>query len=106
MHWHPGIGGTPHVCPASSDTMAFADCIHHDHFIYSAVVQRRFQMNDLSAPSVRLTEFAHGGGCGCKLAPAVLQQLLAGQVQALFPQLRVGNETADDAAVWQISDFA
>jgi selenide, water dikinase len=52
----------------------------------------------------RLTELAHGGGCGCKLAPAVLQQLLAGQTAALFPQLLVGTETSDDAAVWQLSD--
>jgi selenide,water dikinase len=57
-----------------------------------------------AAPSFRLTELAHGGGCGCKLAPAVLQQLLAGQAGALFPQLLVGTETADDAAVWQLAD--
>ena len=55
-------------------------------------------------PPLRLTELAHGGGCGCKLAPVVLQQLLAGQAGALFPQLIVGNETADDAAVWQLPD--
>jgi selenide, water dikinase len=63
-------------------------------------------MNDCGAalPSFRLTELAHGGGCGCKLAPAVLQQLLAGHVGTLFPQLLVGTETSDDAAVWQISD--
>ncbi|HET6609747.1 MAG TPA: selenide, water dikinase SelD [Rhodopila sp.] len=63
-------------------------------------------MNDLSAnlSSIRLTELAHGGGCGCKLAPVVLQQLLVGQVGTVFPQLLVGHETADDAAVWQISD--
>jgi selenide,water dikinase len=63
-------------------------------------------MNNLSMeqPSIRLTELAHGGGCGCKLAPAVLQQLLSGQVGTLFPQLLVGTETSDDAAVWQISD--
>jgi len=63
-------------------------------------------MNDLGAnlSSIRLTELAHGGGCGCKLAPAVLQQLLVGQVGSMFPQLLVGHETADDAAVWQISD--
>ncbi|MCK8787120.1 selenide, water dikinase SelD [Roseomonas sp. NAR14] len=53
--------------------------------------------------TVRLTELAHGGGCGCKLAPAVLQGLLAGQPAAgPFAQLLVGTETADDAAVWQI----
>jgi selenide,water dikinase len=56
------------------------------------------------AASLRLTELAHGGGCGCKLAPAVLQQLLAGQAGALFPQLLVGTETSDDAAVWQLPD--
>lgn len=63
-------------------------------------------MNDHSADpsSVRLTELAHCGGCGCKPAPPVLQQLLAGQVGTLFPHLLVANETADDAAVWQISD--
>ena len=55
-------------------------------------------------PALRLTELAHGGGCGCKLAPAVLQQLLAGQAGALFPQLLVGSETSDDAAVWQLAD--
>jgi selenide, water dikinase len=55
--------------------------------------------------ALRLTELAHGGGCGCKLAPAVLQQLLAGSpAAAAFPQLLVGTETADDAAVWQLPD--
>jgi selenide, water dikinase len=57
-----------------------------------------------SAPAPRLTELAHGGGCGCKLAPAVLQQLLTQRSEALFPQLLVGTETADDAAVWQLPD--
>src|SRR5215470_11637413 len=54
---------------------------------------------------VRLTDLAHGGGCGCKLAPSVLQKLLADQPQAApFAQLLVGTETGDDAAVWQIDD--
>jgi selenide,water dikinase len=54
-------------------------------------------------PPVRLTSLAHGGGCGCKLAPSVLQQLLAGQpAAAAFAPLLVGTETGDDAAVWQI----
>jgi selenide, water dikinase len=53
----------------------------------------------------RLTSLAHGGGCGCKLAPSILQQLLAGQPQtAPYAQLLVGTETGDDAAVWQIDD--
>jgi selenide,water dikinase len=56
-------------------------------------------------PSPRLTSLAHGGGCGCKLAPSVLQQLLAGQPEAApYAQLLVGTETGDDAAVWQIDD--
>ena len=54
--------------------------------------------------SFRLTSLAHGGGCGCKLAPSVLQQLLAGVSQPLFSQLLVGTETGDDAAVWQIDE--
>lgn len=56
----------------------------------------------MNVPRVRLTSLAHGGGCGCKLAPSVLQQLLADQpVAAAYKQLLVGTETADDAAVWQ-----
>jgi selenophosphate synthase len=44
-------------------------------------------------------------GCGCKLAPNVLQQLLADQPLATpYMQLLVGAETADDAAVWQLDD--
>ncbi len=59
----------------------------------------------MSAPPVRLTDLAHGGGCGCKLAPSVLQQLLSGQPEtAPYAQLLVGTETGDDAAVWQIDD--
>jgi selenide, water dikinase len=57
-----------------------------------------------SAP-VRLSALAHGGGCGCKLAPSVLQQLLAGQpLSGPFSRLLVGTETGDDAAVWQLDD--
>ncbi|GGF04989.1 selenide, water dikinase [Aliidongia dinghuensis] len=59
----------------------------------------------MSLPLPRLTELAHGGGCGCKLAPSVLQQLLAEQPRmAPYAQLLVGTETGDDAAVWQIDD--
>ncbi len=59
----------------------------------------------ISASTVRLTDLAHGGGCGCKLAPSVLQKLLAGQpASASFAQLLVGTATGDDAAVWQIDD--
>lgn len=58
-----------------------------------------------SPQPIRLTALAHGGGCGCKLAPAVLRELLQGQFAASgFPQLLIGNGTADDAAVWQLDD--
>lgn len=51
-----------------------------------------------------LTSLAHGGGCGCKIAPDVLRRILAGTPQAAaFPQLLVGNETSDDAAVWRLN---
>ena len=54
---------------------------------------------------VRLTSLAHGGGCGCKLAPAVLREILAGMpAAAAFPNLLVGTETSDDAAVWRLND--
>ena len=52
----------------------------------------------------RLTQLAHGGGCGCKIAPAVLQKILAGTTGGIIPpQLLVGTETSDDAAVYQIN---
>jgi selenide,water dikinase len=60
---------------------------------------------DLPMNSIRLTELAHGGGCGCKLAPSVLQELLANKAPGMpFAQLLVGNESSDDAAVWQVDD--
>jgi selenide,water dikinase len=60
---------------------------------------------DITEAPVRLTSLAHGGGCGCKLAPSVLQQLLGEQAEInLFPRLLVGTETGDDAAVWQIDE--
>jgi selenide,water dikinase len=53
----------------------------------------------------RLTSLAHGGGCGCKIAPALLQDILKGLPQAApFANLMVGTETSDDAAVWRLND--
>src|SRR5579863_904780 len=52
----------------------------------------------------RLTDLAHGGGCGCKLAPSVLSEILAKMPAGRFKHLLVGAETADDAAVYQIND--
>ncbi len=55
--------------------------------------------------SPRLTSLSHGGGCGCKIAPGVLADLLKGfGVGARHPDLLVGTETADDAAVYRLSD--
>ena len=57
--------------------------------------------NDLK---FKLTSFAHGGGCGCKIAPGVLSEILRGVRGVVPPQLLVGIETADDAAVYQLND--
>ena len=64
-------------------------------------------MDDAStkAQPVRLTSLAHGGGCGCKIAPGVLQEILAKTpAAAAFPDLLVGTESSDDAAVWKLND--
>jgi selenide,water dikinase len=61
-------------------------------------------MNAPAIPPVRLTQFSHGGGCGCKIAPAVLQQIIAKSGTTLLPpELLVGIETSDDAAVYAIN---
>jgi selenide,water dikinase len=54
---------------------------------------------------IKLTAFSHGGGCGCKIAPAVLSRLLAESPLRTIPaDLLVGLETADDAAVYRFND--
>jgi selenide,water dikinase len=54
---------------------------------------------------LRLTQFSHGGGCGCKIAPSVLEQIIAKSGPGIIPkELLVGIETADDAAVYQLND--
>jgi selenide,water dikinase len=54
---------------------------------------------------IRLTEYAHGGGCGCKIAPGTLAQMLGGSgAGAVFPDLLVGYDHADDAAVYRLND--
>ena len=61
--------------------------------------------NAASAATPRLTQLSHGGGCGCKIAPGVLEQILAKTAPQLVPpQLLVGIETSDDAAVYQLND--
>lgn len=59
----------------------------------------------LPSGPVRLTSFSHGGGCGCKIAPGVLSQILRSSAGGLIPkELMVGIETADDAAVYRLND--
>src|SRR5690242_19047716 len=60
----------------------------------------------MNAPEkIRLTEFSHGGGCGCKIAPAVLTEILANSpLKGLPGELLVGTETSDDAAVYRLND--
>jgi selenide,water dikinase len=54
---------------------------------------------------VRLTQYSHGGGCGCKISPSILSQILEGLPQAgMFPDLLVGLESSDDAAVYRLND--
>jgi selenide,water dikinase len=54
---------------------------------------------------VKLTQLSHGGGCGCKIAPALLQQILGDVQDKLpYPDLLVGTETSDDAAVYRLND--
>lgn len=54
---------------------------------------------------VRLTQYSHGAGCGCKISPKVLEVILAGSgAQNLDPRLWVGNASRDDAAVYAIDE--
>ncbi len=62
-------------------------------------------MTTAASERPRLTSLAHGGGCGCKIAPSVLSGILAGMPAATpFRDLLVGTETSDDAAVWRLND--
>src|SRR5438128_3818258 len=57
------------------------------------------------AAEPRLTSLSHGGGCGCKIAPGVLSEILKGTARMpMPPELLVGIETADDAAVYKLND--
>lgn len=54
---------------------------------------------------VKLTQLSHGGGCGCKIAPAMLQKILGEAKEKLpYANLLVGTETSDDAAVYRLND--
>ncbi len=52
----------------------------------------------------KLTKYSHGAGCGCKIAPQVLDDILGQNRENLFPDLLVGNQDKDDAAVFDLGD--
>ncbi len=55
--------------------------------------------------TIKLTQYSHGAGCGCKISPAVLDKILHADGEKFhFPSLLVGNESKDDAAVFDIGD--
>ena len=59
----------------------------------------------MNSSEPRLTSLSHGGGCGCKIAPAVLSEILKGTMQMPIPkELMVGIATSDDAAVYKLND--
>jgi selenide,water dikinase len=60
-------------------------------------------MNAPEQPRLRLTSFSHGGGCGCKIAPGVLSDILRNAGGVVPKELLVGIETADDAAVYKLN---
>jgi selenide,water dikinase len=62
-------------------------------------------MNTPADQAIKLTSFSHGGGCGCKIAPGVLSEILKNSTGFPVPkELMVGIETADDAAVYKLND--
>jgi selenide,water dikinase len=59
----------------------------------------------MSKPHIKLTSFSHGGGCGCKIAPGILADILKNSSGFPVPkELMVGIETSDDAAVYKLND--
>lgn len=62
-------------------------------------------MDNTELKNIKLTQFSHGGGCGCKIAPSVLQRLLASAPPGVLPaDLLVGSDKADDAAVYRLNE--
>ena len=59
----------------------------------------------MSEQAIRLTQYSHGAGCGCKISPKVLETILhSEQAKFIDPNLLVGNETRDDAAVYDLGN--
>ena len=53
---------------------------------------------------IKLTEFSHGAGCGCKISPKILKEILGSSYENLDSKLLVGHESSDDAAVYDLGD--
>jgi selenide, water dikinase len=63
------------------------------------------QNMEVDTKEIKLTQYSHGSGCGCKIAPATLEKILQSDVaRSAFPNLLVGNESRDDAAVYELGD--
>ncbi len=62
-------------------------------------------MSEQTKPTVRMTEYSHGSGCGCKIAPNLLEEILnSGFAMPMDPRLLVGNDSRDDAAAYDLGD--
>jgi len=62
-------------------------------------------IEDVKVSNVKMTEYSHGAGCGCKISPAVLDVMLKSQIPAMVDEsLLVGNSTRDDAAVYDLGN--
>jgi selenide,water dikinase len=87
------------------DAVCFADTRHG-----CAVPTESRKIDAMNSPQasfapIRLTSFSHGGGCGCKIAPGILSEILRGSRGLPVPkELMVGIETSDDAAVYRLND--
>ena len=59
----------------------------------------------MAETNIRLTQYSHGAGCGCKISPAVLNEILGNNpFDDVDSNLLVGNESRDDAAVYDWGD--
>ncbi len=64
-----------------------------------------YPLENTSPENIRLTQYSHGAGCGCKISPAVLDTILHSPIPRLTdPRLLVGNDTRDDAAVYDLGN--
>src|SRR5690606_41730312 len=88
--------------------LSFFFCLRVPLYLHSFPTRRSSDLNlfrKLMSDPVRLTQYSHGAGCGCKISPNVLDVILTGSgAQNLDPKLWVGNASRDDAAVYALDD--